>query len=109
MCSFCNGTQLTEIMNFGEVALAGAFLKPENFAKERKYPLRLWFCHDCYAVQVADHVPPEELFNSNYFYFSSSIGTLREHFQHYAQEIAARFVPAELGRATCRERVCQYV
>src|SRR3546814_8082257 len=71
MCSFCNGTQLTEIMNFGEVALAGAFLKPENFAKERKYPLRLWFCHDCYAVQVADHVPPEELFNSNYFYFRS--------------------------------------
>lgn len=91
-CSFCDGSHLTEIVNFGEVALAGAFLKPESFADEQTYLLRLWFCHDCYGVQVADHAPPAALFNDRYFYFSSSIGTLRDHFKTYAQDVAERFV-----------------
>jgi methylation protein EvaC len=91
-CSFCNGANLTEIVNFGNVALAGAFLKPDGFDTERKYPLRLWFCGDCFAVQVADQVPANLLFNSNYFYFSSSIGTLRAHFADYAEEVSKRFL-----------------
>jgi SAM-dependent methyltransferase len=79
-------------MDFGEVALAGAFLTKEQFAAERKYPMRLNFCRDCFAVQVIDHVPADVLF-TDYFYFSSSIGTLREHFKSYAAELAKRFLP----------------
>lgn len=90
-CAFCDGSKLGAIMDFGEVALAGAFLKPEQFAAERKYPLRLFFCHSCYAVQVVDYVPAEVLF-TDYFYFSSSIGTLREHFKAYAAELTQRFL-----------------
>ena len=33
----------------------------------------------------------KKLFN-NYFYFSSSIGTLREHFKEYAKEVSIRFL-----------------
>lgn len=91
-CAFCDSRHLTEIMNFGDVALAGAFLKPDQFEAEHKYLLRLVFCHDCYAIQVADHAPPSALFNEHYFYFSSSIETLRDHFQHYASEVVSRFV-----------------
>lgn len=82
---------MSEFMDFGEVALAGSFLEPEQFAREKKFPLRLGFCHDCFAVQVIDKVPPEILFH-NYFYFSSSIGTLREHFRSYAAEVTSRFL-----------------
>ncbi|MGE0676305.1 methyltransferase domain-containing protein [Pseudolabrys sp.] len=92
VCAFCDGTRFSEIVNFGKVALAGAFVKPEQFRNERKFLLRLWFCHDCYAVQVADHVPPDVLFNDKYFYFSSQIGTLRDHFQRYAGEMVERFL-----------------
>ena len=67
-------------MDFGEVALAGGFLKLEQFDQEQRFPLRVYFCEDCYAVQVVDKVPPDVLFH-NYFYFSSSINTLREHFR----------------------------
>jgi methylation protein EvaC len=91
-CAFCDGVELSAIMDFGDVALAGAFLKPEQFATERKYPLRLVFCPVCFAVQVADPVPPAVLF-SDYFYFSSSIGTLRDHFKAYAAELTQRFLP----------------
>ena len=77
---------------FWSVALAGAFLRRSGFSEERKYPLRLIYCKGCYAVQVADHVPPSELFHSNYFYFSSSIGTLRAHFQSYAETLVDQFL-----------------
>ena len=43
-------------MNFGEVALAGAFLKPEHLEQEAFYPLKLYFCCDCHAVQLTEKV-----------------------------------------------------
>jgi methylation protein EvaC len=91
VCLFCDSTRLGLITDFGEVGLAGGFLKPEQFATERTFPMRLHFCRDCYAVQVTDEVPADVMFQ-NYFYFSSSIGTLREHFQQYAAEVTQRFL-----------------
>jgi methylation protein EvaC len=90
-CSFCDSRRMGKVMDFGEVALAGGFLKLEQFDQEQRFPLRVYFCEDCYAVQVVDKVPPDVLFH-NYFYFSSSINTLREHFQSYAEEVTARFL-----------------
>jgi methylation protein EvaC len=91
VCLFCDGKNLGLVTDFGEVGLAGAFLKPAQFATERTFPMRLHFCRDCYAVQVTDKVPSDVMFQ-NYFYFSSSIGTLREHFQQYAADVAGRFL-----------------
>lgn len=93
-CSFCDGMAMSEVMDFGKVALAGGFLKPDQFANEEVYPLRLYFCNDCYAVQVIDKVDANVLFE-DYFYFSSSIETLRRHFQAYAAEITSRFLTPE--------------
>ena len=82
---------MTKIIDFGKVALAGAFLKPEQFVSEAVYPLRLYFCNDCFSVQVTDKISPNVLFK-NYFYFSSAIQTLREHFVDYAIELTSRFL-----------------
>jgi methylation protein EvaC len=91
VCAFCDGKRLRLVVDFGDVALAGAFVKPEQFASEPIFPLRLYFCEDCFAVQVTDKIPADILFQK-YFYFSSSIGTLREHFRHYAEEVTTRFL-----------------
>lgn len=90
-CAFCNSTDLNEIINFGDVALAGGFLKKEEFAQEKKYPLVIIFCKSCYAVQVRDHIDPSVLFETD-FYFSSAIKTLRDHFANYASEVVERFL-----------------
>lgn len=90
-CSFCDSWAMTEIMDFGRVALAGGFLKREQFPTENTYPLRLDFCRDCFAVQVIDKVSATVLFE-DYFYFSSSIQTLRDHFREYAAEVTSRFL-----------------
>ncbi|WP_084292674.1 class I SAM-dependent methyltransferase [Bradyrhizobium sp. WSM3983] len=90
-CAFCEAEGLVEVIDFGDVALAGGFLKEEAFARESKFRLRVCFCPSCYAVQVPDKVDPSLLF-ADYFYFSSAIRTLREHFNDYATEVVARFV-----------------
>lgn len=102
-CAFCDSNRLSLVMDFGQVALAGGFLKEEQFASERKFPLRVFFCKDCHAVQVIDKIPPDVLFH-NYFYFSSSIGTLRDHFRGYAEEVTQRFL--EPAKATVLEFGC---
>jgi methylation protein EvaC len=90
-CAFCQSRSLEPVINFGDVALAGGFIKPDRFADEPRFPLRVFFCKDCYAVQVVDIVDAGLLF-SNYFYFSSATRTLREHFVDYASEVVARFL-----------------
>ena len=49
------------------------------------------FCVACTSVQV-DTVIPVEVLLRNYFYFSSAIQTLRDHFGQLAEEMVARFV-----------------
>lgn len=92
VCAFCGSTELTNVIDFGEVAVAGAFLKKEEISKEKRYPLTVVFCTNCYVVQVKDHIDPSELFETD-FYFSSAIKTLRDHFTDYAAEITRRFLP----------------
>lgn len=102
-CAFCGSGALEQIIDFGEVALAGAFVRPEQFATESRYRLRVFFCTRCFALQLLDVVDPAELF-ANYFYFSSAIRSLREHFLDYASEVVARFLRPD--RATVVEIGC---
>ena len=91
-------------MDMGNHALAGGFLKKEQFDDEKRYPLRLFFCEECCAVQVADVIEPDTLFR-DYFYFSSSIGTLRQHFKEYADDVYHRFLPKSVLEIGCNDGV----
>lgn len=91
-CRFCHGTKLVKMLDFGNVPLAGGFLREKDFSHEKYYPLDLNFCQDCYLVQVGNVVSAEVLFKENYFFFSSAISTLVEHFEKFAQESYDRFL-----------------
>jgi SAM-dependent methyltransferase len=90
-CRFCGSTNLAKILDFDNVPLAGAFLKEKDFAGEKFYPLDLSFCKDCTLIQVSNVVSAETLFK-NYFYFSSSIKTLVQHFENFAGEVKEKFL-----------------
>ncbi|MBI4450092.1 methyltransferase domain-containing protein [Candidatus Uhrbacteria bacterium] len=90
-CRFCESSRLERVLDFGNVPLAGGFLKPEQFTEERYYPLDLKFCIDCTLVQVANAVPGDVLFR-NYFYFSSKIQTLVDHSVDFARDVYDRFL-----------------
>lgn len=91
-CAFCDSSNISVITDFGNMGLAGGFLSKQEVYNETLYPMNLGFCEDCYAVQIVDKIDPDTMFRKGYFYFSSSIGTLREHFKQYADEIVDRFV-----------------
>ena len=90
-CRFCQSQDMVKILDFGNVPLAGGFLKECDFAQEKFFPLDLNFCNECSLVQVSNVVSAETMFK-NYFYFSSSIKTLVEHMKDYAKEVNQRFL-----------------
>jgi len=90
-CRFCESKNLVEVLNLGIVPLAGGFLKENEFANEKFYPLALNFCKDCNLLQVSNVVSAEVLFK-NYFYFSSAINTLVSHLADFAREVTDRFL-----------------
>jgi SAM-dependent methyltransferase len=90
-CRLCQGRDLKTFIDFGNFPLAGAFLKPEDIPAERVFPMGMQFCRTCTNVQVDTVIPADVLFK-NYFYFSSAIQTLRDHFTQLAAEMEERFV-----------------
>lgn len=89
-CAFCDSQSITPFLDLGHVALAGNFLEKKELGLERSFPLRIAYCSDCHGVQLIDLVQPEYLF-SNYFYGSSAIQTLQNHFEVYADVLARKF------------------
>lgn len=102
-CPLCEGKP-SEILDFGDVALAGAFLRPGQFSAEKKYRLRFGFCETCFTAQVMDPAPRDAMFR-DYFYRSSAIKTLRDHFKAYAGEVVARFRPKSVLEIGCNDGV----
>ena len=90
-CLVCTNNNLNQIIDFGMMALAGGFLLEKDIPSEKKFQMRLSFCNNCYSLQITDIIDKNKMFN-NYFYFSSAIGTLKEHFNKYALEVSNRFL-----------------
>lgn len=78
-CRSCNKKDLELVLNLGDQPPSNSFLKTQDLAKaEKKYPLALLFCKDCFLLQLSFSVNPCELF-SDYVYVSSTSRSLREH------------------------------
>lgn len=91
-CRICKSEHLTKFLDLGQQPLANAFLKDElEFALEKKYPLAVYFCHQCNLVQLLDVVGKEELF-SHYIYFTSGMPKISNHFKAYAEDVMARYL-----------------
>jgi len=86
-CRFCKSNKITKVITLGKMPLAGGFLKNiADFKNEKKFPLDLFFCRECYLIQTSIAINPDKLFKK-YFYFSSKIQTLIDHFQKTALKI----------------------
>ncbi len=90
-CRICSSDELEEFLSLGETALANSFLKKEDFAKEKFYPLRVGFCHNCNLVQLMDVVNPDLMF-LDYVYFYSKMPAASQHFVDYATEVSEKYI-----------------
>jgi SAM-dependent methyltransferase len=87
-CRSCGGSDLHVVLDLGDQPVANALLTCEQPNQiERRYPLELALCRDCALLQVTETVPPDELYERDYPYFSSSSPTLLQHAAVLARKI----------------------
>ncbi len=89
-CRICKSKDLVKFLSFGEMPLAGGFIKRDEIKNEKFYPLDVYFCRNCKEVQLLDIVPADTLFK-DYRFLASVTKTLSEHFRNYAKVMKYRF------------------
>ena len=90
-CRLCDSNKLKTFIDFRRMPLAGAFLSKSQIKNEFLYPMAMQFCKNCSSVQVDTVIPLDVLFKK-YFYFSSSINTLIEHFFDLSNMISKKYL-----------------
>ncbi len=88
VCRVCGSDQLKQYLDLGDQAYCNLFPK-DNGKSDPKYPLRVWFCHNCTASQLDYTLPKEKMF-LDYPYVSGTTATLRENFQQAANKLIAK-------------------
>jgi len=88
----CDSSSLTKTMGLTPTPPGNDFLtKDELSGDEPVYPLDLYFCDDCYHVQLGHVVDPRILYQKNYTYVSATSAHFVNHLQTYAADMIKRF------------------
>ncbi|MFC7702458.1 methyltransferase domain-containing protein [Bradyrhizobium sp. GCM10028915] len=91
-CRHCSSELKLELINLGTSPPSNAYLTSEMLARPEKYfPLRIMVCENCWLVQTLDFAQADELFSSEYAYFSSYSTTWLRHAEAYVDEMTNRF------------------
>ncbi len=93
LCRLCKSKQLASVLKLASTPPANAFVSREKLnISQEKYPLELFYCQDCYHVQLLEIVDPSELFG-NYVYVSGTSPVFINHFFQYAKQIIEKYKP----------------
>lgn len=97
-CRGCGSKKIFKFLDLGEMPLAGGFLSSEKEAKkELKFPLDVYYCKNCGLTQILTIIDPSVLFK-NYFYISSVIKSLSEHFKEYAEFLKKNYLKEDSSK-----------
>ncbi len=85
-CRFCAEPLVHTFLDLGFAPASNAYLNVDDLNRpEKYYPLKVKVCHHCWLVQTEDYAVPDELFNSEYAYFSSTSSSWLDHAAQYCQ------------------------
>jgi SAM-dependent methyltransferase len=88
-CRFCGG-HLHQFLDLGVSPPCESYLSAEQLgAPETFYPLVASVCHDCFLVQLPEHISPANIF-TEYAYFSSYSDDWLAHARRYVEDITSR-------------------
>ena len=80
------------VLDLGVQPPANSFIDQNELnSPELKFPLRLFWCNNCFLVQLLDIVDKEYLFK-NYLYMTSASKPIVDHFKKYANEVYQEFL-----------------
>jgi hypothetical protein len=91
-CRSC-GTPLPKpFLDLGNSPLSNRYLSEKNIhVMEPYYPLEIYFCPHCSLVQLDEFEAPEQIFSSDYAYFSSYSSSWLAHCKAYVDMMVSRF------------------
>lgn len=90
-CRFCGNNLTTEFINLVNSPPSNSFLNKDQLNEpEIFYPLKLFVCDKCFLVQIDEYKKSDEIFNSDYVYFSSFSQSWLEHSKKYVEMIVKR-------------------
>ena len=70
-CRFCGVILKKIFIDLGKTPLANSYLKSNQIKKpEKKFPLKVFICKNCFLVQLKEYESPKEIFGQ-YDYLSS--------------------------------------
>ncbi len=85
-CRHCSKFLKTTFLDLGFAPPSNAYLISDKLKQpEKYYPLNIKVCTYCWLVQTEDYAQTDELFSSDYAYFSSTSISWLEHAKNYAK------------------------
>ena len=92
-CRLCKKSDLSIILELKPTPAGNNFLTLEEKLKndEPIFPLELYFCKNCFHLQLGHVVNPDHLFKDNYHFVSGTSQVNVNHFEDYAEEVISRF------------------
>ncbi|GMV01616.1 MAG: methyltransferase [Burkholderiales bacterium] len=91
-CRFCNTGLQHVFVDLGMSPMANAYRSAsEQDRMEPFYPLRAWVCDQCLLVQLEEFETPEQIFGTDYAYFSSYSESWLDHARRYVESVSTRF------------------
>lgn len=87
-CRHCATPLQHTFLDLGFAPPSNAYLTAEDLVKpEKYYPLKIKVCDQCWLVQTEDYAQADELFSSEYAYFSSTSTGWLAHAASYAEKM----------------------
>jgi SAM-dependent methyltransferase len=94
-CRHCGSKLELPLVDLGSAPPSNAYLTEQTLKAPGKwFPLRVLVCQNCWLVQTEDFAQAQELFDTDYAYFSGFSSTWLAHCERYVTAMAGRF---ELG------------
>ena len=91
-CRHCGIELKLPMVDLGSAPPSNAYLTEQTLhAPEKWFPLRVLVCEHCWLVQTEDFAQADELFDSEYAYFSGFSNSWLSHSEHYVADMVARF------------------
>lgn len=91
-CRHCSASLEHTFIDLGFAPPSNAYLRSEDLSRpEHYYPLRVKVCERCWLVQTEDYNQAEELFRSDYAYFSSTSTGWLNHASRYTEKMIRQF------------------
>lgn len=90
-CRHCSAPLEHTFLDLGFAPPSNAYLEATDLARpEKYYPLKIKVCDQCWLVQTEDYTQADELFSSDYAYFSSTSTGWVAHAARYAEKMTGQ-------------------